>query len=214
MEHTKFAIERDTLVKALTAVMTSASKDETRPHLAAVLVETRPDDGLIRFVSTDGHRLTRLDVPAFPEWNVDAAELVLPAKKVEALIKALRGARQSYPEPITVSADGRSVTFRNEVTADVTGFSASDETFPPYEKVIPDYTNKPVRSSGRAKAVGGGVPIGFNPAYMADVAKVAKFAAGTSGGVKASFGTSVDPIRIDLDNGEVSAVVVIMPMRM
>lgn len=213
MENIKFAMDRPKLVGALSAVLPSASKDETRPHMAAVLVETLPDDGIVRFVSTDGHRLTKLDVQAFPEWEVQAAELLLPRDKVEALVKALRARQKGHPELITVSAEGRSVTFKNEVSGDSTGFTSADENFPPYDKVIPDYSNG---YNDRGEAIGGKIPIGFNAKYMADVAKVAAFCAnGTSGGVKASFGGNRDPIRIDMANAEVgaSAVVVIMPMR-
>jgi len=209
-----FGMDRQIFVKALSAVTPTASKDWTRPHLAGVLLETRPEDGIVRLVTTDGHRLTKLDVAALPDWDLQPAELLMPIGEVEALIKSLRGKAQSYTEPVTASVKGGEITFRNVITKRSTGFALADEKFPPYAKVIPDYANKARSSSD--ELVGGKVGIGFNARYMADVQKVAAFCANeTSGGVKASFGGNRDPIRIDMENADVSAsaIVVIMPMR-
>lgn len=201
------AIDRTALKNALDAVMSSASADETRPHLAGVLLETIAKDNVIRFVSTDGHRLTRLDVPALPDSDTVDSSHLLPYREAKALIGVLRskGPKPCYLEPIEIKFGSGRVTFEHVIDGSSTAIKPADEQFPPYSKVIPDYETKGSQ----------GTPvIGWNARYMADVQKVAKhFANEKSGGVKASFGGDRDPVRIDMDCAAGKATVVIMPMR-
>jgi len=187
--------------------MSSASADETRPHLAGVLLETRTADNTIRFVSTDGHRLTLLDVPALPDFDTVDGSHLLPYREVKALIGMLRakGPKLGHVDPITIGIDDGRVMFTRLMDASSSTIKPADETFPPYAKVIPNYSAK----GGKGTPV-----IGWNARYMADVQKVAKhFANEKSGGVKASFGGDRDPVRIDMDCAAGKATVVIMPMR-
>jgi DNA polymerase III sliding clamp (beta) subunit (PCNA family) len=235
----EFSMERGQLVGALKAVMPSASADLTRPHLAGVLLETLPDQSLARFVTTDGHRLTRLDVALHPEFEAPkaATKVLLPHDSVKGLIATLKSTARDAAHPINISIAGNgSVKFDDPCNSSSSSVQGADENFPPYDKVIPDYENKGGRGGALADVKGRlrthdpvddaerkrlanrlddvTQSIGWNPAYMADVAKVAKFAASSaSGGVKASFGGDRDPIRIDMENGNASAIVVIMPMR-
>ena len=202
--HTITAIDRPILVGALNAALTSASKDCTRPHMHGVLLETTETG--IRFVSTDGHRLTQIDTANIGEWDHKAGEKhLLPRKDVETLVKALRGVALSYADPITVNVDGSMLKFHHVLGRAELGIQPSDESFPPYAKVIPPKQDTGTNGTNR---------IGWNPNYMADVAKVAKFCGNTkSGGVEVSIAGECDPVRLDISNGEASAIVVIMPMR-
>jgi DNA polymerase III sliding clamp (beta) subunit (PCNA family) len=204
----EFSMERGQLVGALKAVMPSASADLTRPHLAGVLLETLPDQSLARFVTTDGHRLTRLDVALHPEFEAPkaATKVLLPHDSVKGLIATLKSTARDAKHPINISIAGNgSVKFDDPCNCSSSSVQGADENFPPYDKVIP---------KERKAGDNGTALIGWNPRYMADVAKVAAFAGNSaSGGVKASFGGDRDPIRIDMCNGNASAIVVIMPMR-
>ena len=131
-ENTIAAIDRTILKQALDAVMTSASSDETRPNLAGVLLETDPKAGLLRFVSTDGHRLTKLETAANPEFEVKAGSVLLPYRDVKALIGVLRskGPAASYPEPFTIRVNDGRVGFHGVIDGSVTEIKAADATVP------------------------------------------------------------------------------------
>lgn len=113
----------------------SISTDETRPHLHSAKVEWEGD--IMRMVTTDGHRLTRMQVKLPAETT--PGDMLLPHKGVQEL-------RGVCEEALSVSADavivlrqsGSMVFFQTDGL--VLGVKLVDAQFPPYQQVIPKKT--------------------------------------------------------------------------
>lgn len=110
----------------------STSTDETRPQLTGACVISK-GDGIIRVVSTDGHRLSMAEryagvegVEPIPEFSGK----IVPRKAVLELRKLL----DEYPE-VELGVDDQNLTVKT------TDFSINIRLivhqFPPYEAVIP-----------------------------------------------------------------------------
>lgn len=110
----------------------SSSTDEARPNLNGVLFASL-GDGVIRVVSTDGHRLSLAERYAGVEGSATISAFdgqIIPRKAVTELRKLL----DEYPE-VRLSLSGQSLIVK---TPDF-GVSVRliAERFPPYEAVIP-----------------------------------------------------------------------------
>jgi len=211
-------LERGTIHGALKAVLATASADETRPHLCGVLVEIKASTSArlatMRLVTTDGHRLTRLDVSLPTDSNPVDSSVMLPTASVVSLLKALSPKKANANHPIELELipgeprQPSTVRFTNLIDGSSTAFRTTDPdyTFPPYDKVIP---------AKREQAENEGTnSIGLNARYLADLAVVANFASSDKhGGVRLTVAGDRDPVRVDMTNGTAEAVVVIMPMR-
>lgn len=116
---------RPTLARLLSQTAYAMSEDDTRPHLAALLIERR--EGALRCVATDGHRLA---VARIPDDGSDLKVLVGRAV-IEELVRMV-----DVPGGVVrLHRDGERVWF---VSGDewVSGHVV-DATFPSYEQVIP-----------------------------------------------------------------------------
>lgn len=127
----------------------SLCKDDTRPHLAAALLELAP--GRARMVTTDGHRLSRA------ERHVDGldvtASLLLPSRSVRKLKQAVgrmtAGGLWST-EFVEVGLRGGVAFFRcGRLTL---SSKLVDAKFPSYEQVIPATHERTVTVSRAALA--------------------------------------------------------------
>jgi DNA polymerase-3 subunit beta len=201
-------IERATLRAMLEGALITTSKDATRPHLAAVLFELC--NGTLRLVSTDGHRLTRTEAAWSDSQNKPTGaglrSVLVPVDRAVALLGLIKkpAISKSIPEHVTFELDEvNQITFEL-VSGDKITCANSGESFPPYEKVIPE---------PRKKGATGCAVVGVQPKYLGDVAKAARHLA--SGGVEWSVAGDRDPIRIDLRNPDlgIESTIVIMPMR-
>lgn len=101
----------------------SVSPDESRPHLAALLLEG--EGGTLRAVSTDGHRLSKAEAP-----GPDLPSCMVPARGVTEVARLA-----SSGGPLRVGAD-RGVLFV-EAGDVILSVKLGVEQYPPYEKVIP-----------------------------------------------------------------------------
>ena len=117
---------RPTLARLLAQTAYCMSEDDTRPHLAALLIERRDDE--LRFVATDGHHLALARVPDDgPEFKVLVARAL-----VEELLRMIDAPGGGV---VRLRRDGDRVWFE-EGAAWVSG-KVVDGTFPSYEQVIP-----------------------------------------------------------------------------
>ena len=114
----------------------SMSSDDTRPHLAGTLFES--DGKVVRMVTTDGHRLSKAEVPS---PGLTTFTMLVPQKGVlelKRLIEDVRNDKTRPPEErvtVSVTSVGGNAFFRgHEVQLSV---KLADEQFPPYAKVIP-----------------------------------------------------------------------------
>jgi DNA polymerase-3 subunit beta len=133
----------DVLAELMQKTYFSISTDETRAHLNSALFEW--DGDVVRMVTTDGHRLSMMEVKVAGKQAT--ATMLIPLKAVLELRRlcdelAAEGSKDSKPE-ISITQSGSSAFFQ----AGTTTFSVKlvDAQFPPYAQVIPQATEKKVR---------------------------------------------------------------------
>jgi DNA polymerase-3 subunit beta len=125
----------------------AVSTDETRPHLNSALFEW--DGDVVRMVTTDGHRLSKIDVKV--AGRQATATMLIPLKAIHELRRLCDemlvepsggGAKDAAPE-IQITQSGSSAFFQGAGTT----FSVKlvDAQFPPYAQVIPQKSEKKVR---------------------------------------------------------------------
>jgi DNA polymerase-3 subunit beta len=126
----------------------SISTDETRAHLNSALFEW--DGDVVRMVSTDGHRLSKMEVKV--AGRQASATMLIPLKAIqelrrlcdEALSDASREPGKDNAKPqLQITQSGSSAFFQGGGTT----FSVKlvDAQFPPYGQVIPQGADKQVR---------------------------------------------------------------------
>lgn len=126
-EKVKLVLPVTTFVEALTQVLRSVSREETRPVLNGVLFSYA--DGNLELVSTDSYRLTRriLKIVKGPKTTV---KQVVPYRVLEEIAKLSKG------KDITIALGEYQARFE---TTDVNITSRLIEgTFPEYERLLPD----------------------------------------------------------------------------
>jgi DNA polymerase-3 subunit beta len=127
-----FKINGKDLKRALTKAIFSASTEDTRQYLNGIYMHvTTCKDGnpCLRFVATDGHRLSQVDL-ALPEGAEDVTATILPRKTVGEL-KALCDEGTDLTLRVSdkkIQAEAGSLTMTSKVI---------DGTFPDYSRVIP-----------------------------------------------------------------------------
>lgn len=194
LEESKVAVnyvelEGDNLLALLEGVSTHADKDKGRPILNAVHVES--EGGLFKAKATDRYRLIEGSVQTL-DGRLDASLIRLDdIKRVIALCKDHKANRVQLSrigDTITVSSLGDAITF-----------TLLDGTYPPTEDLF-------IKSEGDPIAVEG---VAFNPALMADYAKIA----GKKAGIKIYFTGEGKPMRVRITGDKISWRALLMPMR-
>lgn len=119
----------------------SISTDETRAHLNSALFEC--DESKVRMVTTDGHRLSKMEIDV--EGLAAKTAMLLPLKAVMELRRLVDEVTTNRDETLVkISQTGPNAFF------DIAGIRFSvkliDAQFPPYEQVIPAVTDRAVRT--------------------------------------------------------------------
>jgi len=128
-------VDSTVLREMIGKTLISVSQDETRPHLASVLLES--DGEKATMVSTDGHRLSKISC-LMPEGPKLGAGVLLPRKGIAEIRRALEG----NEGPIEIGVDqGAFVLKFADVVLTV---KLSEGAFPPYDQVIPKDNDKKV----------------------------------------------------------------------
>jgi hypothetical protein len=223
-------------VNALCAALLCASKEETRYYLRGVYLHRSGDR--LRLCATDGHRIfimnhqptdpetgNALEADQLPEWLWQAQEgrpqagVILPSDGLKERLAVLKKA---------ASVDGNAyvrISYGTEQPAIVLesvlgdirfAMPPVDGTFPDYEALLRNFTSGvvvPKEDADPAKdagPLGEFEPIGYNGAYLKDLAAVATQLGASS---LSFFGKSKsDPTLITFP-GAPGAVVYLMPMR-
>jgi DNA polymerase-3 subunit beta len=172
------ALDVEVLQQLIAKTHFSISTDETRAHLNSALFEW--DGDVVRMVTTDGHRLSKMEVKV--SGRQASATMLIPLKAIqelrrlcdEALLDAKEGgaAKDGAKPQIQITQSGSSAFFQG---AGMT-FSVKlvDAQFPPYAQVIPQQSDKTVRAPRAA---------------FADAMRAVSIAASErTGGVKLSLG--------------------------
>jgi len=125
----------------------SISTDETRAHLNSALFEW--DGDIVRMVTTDGHRLSKMEVKVVGRQA--SATMLIPLKAIqelrrlcdEALSEHQKEAKDAPKPQLQITQSGSSAFFQGAGTT----FSVKlvDAQFPPYAQVIPQSSDKKVR---------------------------------------------------------------------
>src|SRR4029450_1639377 len=115
------------LQKLISHTSFAVSTEESRPILNGVLWELRPDR--MRMVATNGHRLTRMDLPVVSA-NSPSGDLIVPPK-------ALDQVRRLFPaeEELEIAQGDNHLGFRSPFTSVFTRLI--EGPYPNYEQVIP-----------------------------------------------------------------------------
>ncbi len=144
------ALDVDVLSELIQKTHFSISTDETRAHLNSALFEWEGDT--VRMVTTDGHRLSKVDVKV--TGRQASATMLIPLKAIHELRRlcdemlaegAVTNADGEKKKPeLLITQSGSSAFFQG---AGMT-FSVKlvDAQFPPYSQVIPQGADKTVRA--------------------------------------------------------------------
>jgi DNA polymerase-3 subunit beta len=144
-------IDVASMARLIATTYFSISSDETRMHLSSALFEL--EDNRARMVTTDGHRLSKMEVRA-PELS-GKATMLIPLKGVHELTRLCDEAlsdsgKSSDPEGKNEPARIRILQSGPNVFFEVGGFHFSvklvDAQFPPYGQVIPAQSSVAVRA--------------------------------------------------------------------
>ena len=136
LSHT-FKLVAGQLKQMIEKTQFAISTEETRYYLNGIYMHTLAVDGqnVLRAVSTDGHRLARIEVPA-PAGAVDMPGVIVPRKAVSEIQKLIEDA--SAEILVELSTTKIRLTFGDVVLTT----KLIDGTFPDYARVIPTGNDK------------------------------------------------------------------------
>jgi len=177
------------LLELLEGVSTHASKDKSLPVLNAVQIEGAGGDLIAR--ATDRYRLIEGAV-RYSEGGLDTSLISLDdIKKIITLLKSHKAHLiniHRVGNALTVSALGDAITF-----------TLIDGNYPPMQQLLSDSEREPVSVDSMA----------FNPAFMADYAKIA----GKGEAIKIYFTGENKPMRVRITGDDITWRALLMPMR-
>ncbi len=146
------ALEVSVLQELIAKTYFSISTDETRAHLNSALFEW--DGDTVRMVTTDGHRLSKMEVKV--PGRQASATMLIPLKAIHELRRLCdemmaegrtsgggSGEASEGKPQLQITQSGSSAFFQ----AGSTSFSVKlvDAQFPPYAQVIPQNLDKQIR---------------------------------------------------------------------
>lgn len=141
-----FSVEAEVLGDLITKTQYSMSTDDTRPHLAGALFEG--EGKLVRMVTTDGHRLSKIDHKLDESSPMLSFSMLVPNKGIAELKRLIDDAKadaksnkEERPQIAVATAGGSAFFKREGITLSV---KLADEQFPPYGRVIPQQQEKRV----------------------------------------------------------------------
>jgi len=125
-----FNIPSAAFKKTLGKAIFAASTDETRQYLNGVYMHVTDDEEpKLRFVATDGHRLSRVEMD-LPEGAKEMNATILPRKTVGELRKLCDEAKE-----VTLRVSDKKIQCETEVVTLTS--KVIDGAFPDYDRVIP-----------------------------------------------------------------------------
>lgn len=182
-------LEGGLLLELLEGVSTHAGRDKTLPVLNSVQIEAA--GGLLIARATDRYRLIEGSARTL-DGSLDAALISLDdIKRIITLVKAHKSnliGLNRIGNAITVSSLGDSVTF-----------TLLDGNYPPTAQLLSDSEREPSAIDS----------VAFNPAFIADYAKIA----GKGAAIKVYFTGAGKPMRIRITSDTINWRALLMPMR-
>jgi DNA polymerase-3 subunit beta len=141
------ALAVDVLRELIAKTHFSISGDETRAHLNSALFEWEGD--LVRMVTTDGHRLSKMEVKV--TGRQASATMLIPLKAIQELRRLCDDMASEKDGPKEPGAGPQLEITQSGSNAFFQGGGVSfavrlvDAQFPPYAQVIPQHSDKVVR---------------------------------------------------------------------
>ncbi len=148
-------------VDVIKAAMLSASTEETRYYLRGVLVKRAGN--VLRLISTDGHRLFCFATDLALDQTGDDFEAILPTPDLKRALTGLPKLLNLVELIVTIPTDGGRI---KEAILNRVQIEPVDGTFPAIDRVLPAESN--------------GETAHYNPSYIADIGKQAKFLTGNA----------------------------------
>lgn len=141
------AVEKETLVRALSLVLFAAATDEGRPLLTGVKITQKKEGAVL--ATTDGYRLSVYNLPLGFADNTDA---VIPARALMELVRVCQEEKETKEIAFFPVVDGQ-LCIRIGETEIIT--RQVDGQYPNYEKIIParHSTSTTVDAQGLLRAV-------------------------------------------------------------
>jgi DNA polymerase-3 subunit beta len=142
------ALAVDVLRELIAKTHFSISGDETRAHLNSALFEW--DGDVVRMVTTDGHRLSKMEVKV--SGRQASATMLIPLKAIQELrrlcddmgAEAKEGSKDgSTATQLQITQSGSNAFFQGGGVS--FAVRLVDAQFPPYAQVIPQHSDKVVR---------------------------------------------------------------------
>ncbi|MEM6683623.1 MAG: DNA polymerase III subunit beta [Pseudomonadota bacterium] len=145
----QFGIGPDTLKRLIETTRFAMSTEETRHYLNGIYLHLVEEDGthMLRAVSTDGHRLAKVDVSC-PPGAEDIPSVILPRKAVAEIAKMADNAE----DIVTIGLSEAKIRV-NAASATMTS-KLIDAAYPDYQRVIPKQ-NDIALSVGRDEILAG-----------------------------------------------------------
>lgn len=125
----KFSLAAADLRAILHMTKDSTSSEESRYYLMGIYLH-KTDDGLLRAVATDGHRLALTQIP-LPKGAEKMPSAIIPRKAYEQIIKLM----EEHSDDVEISVSENRIRF--VLGAMVITSRLIDGTFPDYERVVP-----------------------------------------------------------------------------
>lgn len=126
-EVSKISVKEGLLKEMLAQTEVAVARDETRPVLTGLLMAA--EEGRLKFVATDGHRLAFRQAVIDEDYQVKA---IIPCKAVLELVKILD---DSMDKSASIVTDKSSIVFHLD------GITLSSRLvegkYPPYQQIIP-----------------------------------------------------------------------------
>ncbi len=133
----RFTLQASQLKQMIEKTQFAISTEETRYYLNGIYLHVMEIDGrrVMRVVSTDGHRLARVEIAA-PDGSAEIPGVIVPRKAVSEIQKLIE-------DPNTTVSIGLSATkIRFDFGDVVLTSKLIDGTFPDYARVIPGGNDK------------------------------------------------------------------------
>jgi DNA polymerase III sliding clamp (beta) subunit (PCNA family) len=182
-------LDGESLLELLEGVSTHAGKDKSLPTLNAVHIES--EGGLFKAKATDRYRLIEGSLSTLDGRLEPSLISLEDIKRVITLCKAHKANR------VQLSRIGDTITASS--LGDALTFTLLDGNFPPTEDLFSKSEGDPVAVEG----------VAFNPALMADYAKIA----GKGAAIKVYFTGEGKPMRVRITGDKIIWRALLMPMR-
>lgn len=130
-----FSVPAGDLRRLIDATRFAISTEETRYYLNGIYLHPAVNDervGVLRAVTTDGHRMARFDLP-LPDGAREMQGVIVPRKTVTELRKLIDGAGKD--DEVVIRASDTKIEFKTGSATMVS--KVIDGTFPDYSRVIP-----------------------------------------------------------------------------